>query len=37
MFAPFRAIAGKSKIDEASLDDIEEALISSDIEKQPCK
>jgi len=26
-----RAIAGKSKIDEASLDDIEEALISSDI------
>ena len=26
-----RAVGGKSKIDEASLDDIEEALITSDI------
>ena len=26
-----RAVAGKSKIDELALDDIEEALISSDI------
>ena len=26
-----RAVAGKSKIDEESLDDIEEALITSDI------
>ena len=31
MFSKIRAVAGKSKVDEDTLDDIEEALITSDI------